>query len=107
MRAQEHPRFVLATGGSLVSEPATFERLLESCRTIWLRATPAEHMSRVVAQGDMRPMAGNRESMEDLESILAVREPLYRRADATVDTSGIPVAQSLEALAAAVPSPER
>jgi XRE family aerobic/anaerobic benzoate catabolism transcriptional regulator len=99
----EHPRFVLATGGSLVSEAATFERLLETCWTVWVRTTPAEHMGRVVAQGDMRPMAGNRESMQDLQRILAGREPLYRRADATVDTSGKPVEQSLDALAAALP----
>lgn len=94
----QHPRFVLATGGSLVSEAATFERLLETCRTVWLQATPVEHMARVVAQGDMRPMAGNRESMQDLQRILAGREPLYRRADAVVDTSGRPVEQSLDAL---------
>jgi XRE family aerobic/anaerobic benzoate catabolism transcriptional regulator len=94
----QHPRFVLATGGSLVSGAATFERLLETCRTVWLQATPTEHMARVVAQGDMRPMAGNRESMQDLQRILAGREPLYRRADAVVDTSGRPVEQSLDAL---------
>jgi len=99
----QHPQFVLATGGSLVSEAATFERLLETCWTVWLQATPAEHMGRVVAQGDMRPMAGNRESMRDLQRILAGREPLYRRADATVDTSARPVDQSLAALLAAVP----
>jgi XRE family aerobic/anaerobic benzoate catabolism transcriptional regulator len=87
-----HPRFVLATGGSLVSEPATFERLLTMCFTVWLKATPEEHMQRVIAQGDMRPMADNRESMSDLERILEVREPLYRKADLTIDTS----AQSLE-----------
>jgi XRE family aerobic/anaerobic benzoate catabolism transcriptional regulator len=97
----------LATGGSLVSEPATFERLLETCWTVWLQATPAEHMSRVIAQGDMRPMAGNRESMQDLQRILAVREPLYRQADATVDTSGKPIAQSLEALTVALAKPAR
>jgi XRE family transcriptional regulator, aerobic/anaerobic benzoate catabolism transcriptional regulator len=97
----EHPRFVLATGGSIVSEPSTFERLLAACRTVWLKAAPAEHMARVVAQGDMRPMAGNRESMADLERILAFREPLYRRADADVDTSGKPLAEVLEALVAA------
>jgi XRE family aerobic/anaerobic benzoate catabolism transcriptional regulator len=101
----EHPRFVLATGGSLVSEAATFERLLEASWTVWLRATPAEHMGRLVAQGDMRPMAGNRESMQDLQRILAGREPLYRRADATVDTSGKPLGQSLETLVAAIPEP--
>jgi XRE family aerobic/anaerobic benzoate catabolism transcriptional regulator len=82
-----YPRFVLATGGSLVSEPATFERLLTMCYTVWLRATPEDHMQRVVAQGDMRPMADNREAMTDLQRILAVREPLYRKADVTIDTS--------------------
>jgi XRE family aerobic/anaerobic benzoate catabolism transcriptional regulator len=65
---ERHPRFVLATGGSLVSEPATFERLLTMCFTVWLRATPEEHMQRVIAQGDMRPMADNRESMSDLRA---------------------------------------
>jgi XRE family aerobic/anaerobic benzoate catabolism transcriptional regulator len=101
----EHARFVLATGGSIVSEPSTFERLLTACRTIWVKAAPAEHMDRVVAQGDMRPMAGNRESMADLQRILAGREPLYRRADAEVDTSGKPVDVALEALLAAARSP--
>ena len=80
---------MLATGGSLVSEPATFERLLTMCYTVWLRATPEEHMQRVIAQGDMRPMADNRESMSDLKRILEVREPLYRKADLTIDTSDI------------------
>jgi XRE family aerobic/anaerobic benzoate catabolism transcriptional regulator len=84
---ERYPRFVLATGGSLVSEPATFERLLTMCYTVWLRATPEEHMQRVIAQGDMRPMADNRESMSDLKRILEVREPLYRKADLTLDTS--------------------
>ena len=100
---ETHPRFVLATGGSIVSEPATFERLLAACYTVWLRAAPAEHMQRVVAQGDMRPMAGNRESMADLQRILNGREPLYRRADATVDTSGQAPDVALDALASALP----
>ena len=102
---EEHPAFVLATGGSIVSEPSTFERLLAACRTIWLKAAPAEHMERVVAQGDMRPMSGNRESMADLQRILAGREPLYRRADAEVDTSGKTVADALDDLLTAVRSP--
>ena len=84
---ERYPRFVLATGGSLVSEPATFERLLTMCYTVWLRATPEEHMQRVIAQGDMRPMADNREAMSDLRRILEVREPLYRKADVTIGTS--------------------
>ena len=100
---EQHPRFVLATGGSLVSEPSTFDRLLAACYTIWLKAAPSEHMERVVAQGDMRPMAGNRESMADLQRILTGREPLYRRADAEVDTSGRAPADALDALVAAVP----
>jgi XRE family aerobic/anaerobic benzoate catabolism transcriptional regulator len=89
------PKFVLATGGSLVSEAATFERLLTTCYTVWLKASPEDHMQRVVAQGDMRPMADNRESMEDLQRILAVREPLYGKADVAIDTSVQSVAQSL------------
>src|SRR5208337_3603254 len=95
---ERYPRFVLATGGSLVSEPATFERLLTMCYTVWLRATPEEHMQRVIAQGDMRPMADNREAMSDLRRILEVREPLYRKADVTLETSAATVEESLETL---------
>jgi XRE family aerobic/anaerobic benzoate catabolism transcriptional regulator len=95
---ERHPRFVLATGGSLVSEHATFERLLAACFTVWLRATPEDHMQRVIAQGDMRPMAENRESMADLRRILSVREPLYNEADIAVDTSGRSVGESFDAL---------
>jgi XRE family aerobic/anaerobic benzoate catabolism transcriptional regulator len=99
---ERHPRFVLATGGSLVSEPATFERLLTMCFTVWLRATPEEHMQRVIAQGDMRPMADNRESMSDLKRILEVREPLYSKADTAIDTSHHAVEESLETVIGAV-----
>jgi XRE family aerobic/anaerobic benzoate catabolism transcriptional regulator len=94
-----HPRFVLATGGSLVSEPATFERLLGACFTIWLRAAPADHMQRVMAQGDMRPMADNRQAMADLQRILAGRETLYGKADALIETSGATVDASFGLLA--------
>ena len=94
----QHPRFVLATGGGLVSEPATYERLLTMCYTVWLKASPEDHMQRVVAQGDMRPMTDNRESMHDLQRILDAREPLYRKADATIDTSALTLDQSLHAL---------
>lgn len=99
-----HPRFVLATGGSLVSEPATFERLLTMCFTVWLRAAPEDHMHRVMAQGDMRPMADNRESMTDLKRILDGREALYRKADVTVNTSGCTWEQSLVILLGAIHS---
>ena len=99
---ERYPRFVLATGGSLVSEPATFERLLTMCFTVWLRATPEEHMRRVIAQGDMRPMADNRESMSDLRRILEVREPLYGKADVTIDTGRATVDGSAESILQAV-----
>ena len=89
-------RFVLATGGGLVSEPATCDRLLSACYTVWLKATPQEHMSRVIAQGDMRPMTQSSEAMSDLERILTEREPLYRRADAVVDTSGRTIGEVLD-----------
>jgi len=89
---------VIATGGSIVSEPETFDLLLSTCRVVWLKAKPEEHMARVVAQGDQRPMAGSTEAMEDLKRILAGRELLYRKADAIVDTSGKTIAQSLKLL---------
>jgi XRE family transcriptional regulator, aerobic/anaerobic benzoate catabolism transcriptional regulator len=99
---ERQPRFVLSTGGSLVSEHATFERLLTACFTVWLRATPEDHMQRVIAQGDMRPMAENRESMADLRRILSVREPLYGEADIAVDTSGRSLGESFDAILKAV-----
>ena len=101
---EQNPKFVLATGGSLVSEPETFERLLTMCYTVWLRATPEEHMQRVLAQGDVRPMADNRESMSDLRRILSVREPLYRMADQTVNTAGHTLNESFKSLLKAVRS---
>ena len=97
-----HPRAVIATGGSLVSEPGTFDLLLAACFTVWLRAAPEEHMGRVMAQGDLRPMADNAEAMEDLRRILVGREALYAKADAVVDTAGRTVEESLAELAAAV-----
>jgi XRE family aerobic/anaerobic benzoate catabolism transcriptional regulator len=90
--------FVMATGGSLVSEPGTFERLLSSGFTVWMRASPEEHMQRVIAQGDMRPMANNRDAMSDLKRILAEREVLYSKADIQIDTAGHTFEDSLEML---------
>ena len=84
----ENERVVLSVGGGLVTEEEAFNVLLNGCYTVWLRASPEEHMSRVLSQGDLRPMAGNEEAMEDLRRILVAREPLYRKADAIVDTSG-------------------
>ena len=99
---QRYPRFVIATGGSLVSEPGTFERLLSSCFTVWIKASPEEHMQRVIAQGDMRPMANSREAMSDLKRILAERDVLYRKADIQLDTSRRGFEESLEMLIAAL-----
>ena len=82
---------VLATGGGLVSEPLTFERILSSFYTIWVKADPEEHMARVRGQGDLRPMADDRSAMAELRNILASREPLYARASAVVDTAGLTV----------------
>jgi len=105
-----HPRAVIATGGGLVSEAVTFDLLLTRCFTVWLRALPDDHMKRVIAQGDLRPMAGNAEAMSDLKRILAGREPAYSRADLTFDTSGRTLAEThvelraaLQARLAAVP----
>ena len=95
---ERSPRFVMATGGSLVSEPGTFERLLSSCFTVWVRTSAEEHMQRVIAQGDMRPMANNRDAMSDLKRILAEREALYAKADIQVDTAGRTFEESLEIL---------
>ncbi len=97
-----YPRFVLATGGSLVSEPATFERLLTTCYTVWLHASPEDHMQRVIAQGDMRPMADNREATEDLRRILEVREPLYRKADLNIDTTAQTATDCIDQILSAV-----
>ncbi len=84
---RQHPRVVIATPGGIVSEPATFNLLLSHCYTVWLKASPEEHMSRVLAQGDRRPMDGNREAMDDLKRILDSRAQFYSKADQTVDTS--------------------
>ena len=85
----EHPRAVIETGGSIVSELRTFELLLRSCRTVWIKATPKEHMERVARQGDTRPMEGHMQrAMDDLRAILDSRAALYSRADNVLDTSG-------------------
>jgi XRE family aerobic/anaerobic benzoate catabolism transcriptional regulator len=99
---EANERCVIATGGSLVSEPGTYDLLLSTCLTVWLKAAPEEHMARVAAQGDYRPMAGNREAMDDLRRILAGRGQLYAQADLTIDTAGRSAEASLDELARAV-----
>jgi len=83
----EGERCVIATGGSIVTHPENFARLLETCRTVWLRATPEAHYSRVLAQGDQRPMQNRPRAMEELESLLEKRAPLYRRCEINLDTA--------------------
>ena len=87
----ENDRAIVVAGGGVVADDEAFNLLLANCYTVWLKAQPEEHMSRVLAQGDLRPMAGNAgndEAMQDLKRILDAREASYRRADAIVDTSG-------------------
>lgn len=91
---REHAQAVISVGGGVVSQPDSFELLLSNCLTVWVKAQPEEHMSRVMAQGDLRPMAGNDEAMDDLTRILRAREPLYAKADTVLDTSGESVEQS-------------
>ncbi len=92
----------MTVGGGIVSEPDTYNLLLQHCFTVWVKASPDEHMARVVAQGDLRPMQGRTEAMADLKRILDAREPLYRKADITLDTSGEDPQQSLTKLRQAV-----
>lgn len=84
---QSESKIILETGGSLVTQPDTFKRLLDSYYTVWVKALPEEHMNRVLAQGDLRPMADNDQAMEDLKLILKEREVDYSQADYVLDTS--------------------
>ncbi len=89
---------VIAMPGGVVSEPSTMTLLLTHCTTVWLQARPEEHMQRVIAQGDMRPMAGNREAMQDLTEILDARKPYYAQAPYQVDTSDVSVERAFNRL---------
>lgn len=89
---------VVAVGGGLVTEPATFSLLRAVATTVWLRAAPEDHWQRVLAQGDTRPMADNERAFQDLRRILAAREPLYRQADLVVDTANRSVAAVVDAV---------
>jgi len=95
---RQHQNFVIATSGSIVAELATLELLLSSCLTVWVRADPQEHMKRVMAQGDMRPIANSARAMEDLVSILKSREPLYAKAEIALTTTGKTPEQNLAEL---------
>jgi XRE family aerobic/anaerobic benzoate catabolism transcriptional regulator len=97
-----YDRAVFSIGGGVVNEPETYDYLRAHCYTIWIKAKPQEHMDRVVAQGDFRAMAGNDRAMEDLRRILSLREPLYRQADITLDTSNATVEESFSRLQSAL-----
>jgi XRE family transcriptional regulator, aerobic/anaerobic benzoate catabolism transcriptional regulator len=99
---QIYPEAVIATPGGLVSDAATFNLLLAHCTTVWLKAKPEDHMARVLAQGDLRPMAGNAEAMQDLKGILTGREAFYSKAELSVDTSAGPLAATFVQLRALV-----
>jgi XRE family transcriptional regulator, aerobic/anaerobic benzoate catabolism transcriptional regulator len=94
----QNEQAVIATGGSLVNDPGTYKMLLERCTCIWLKASPEEHLARVIAQGDMRPFKGRSAALEEIKRLLEDRNRLYSRADATVDTSGKTLKQSLTEL---------
>ena len=100
----EHERGILSVGGGVVSEKESYDYLLANCYTIWIKARPEEYMARVIAQGDFRVMGGSDRAMEDLRRILEAREPLYRKADMYLDTSGISVDESFAKLKAALQS---
>jgi XRE family transcriptional regulator, aerobic/anaerobic benzoate catabolism transcriptional regulator len=96
-------KMVVAAPGSIVSEPETYGFLLTNFLTVWIKASPEEHMARVIAQGDMRPMAGNREAMNDLKRILATRDPLYAKAEIAINTSNRSVEETLPELLRSIP----
>ena len=102
----QHESAVITVGGGIVSEADTFKLLLMNCFSVWVKASPEEHMSRVVAQGDLRPMEGSTEAMEDLRRILSARESLYSKADFTLDTSGRRPQECLAQLRQAVTAPK-
>ena len=100
---RQHRAFVMATSGSIVTDPGTMELLLSSCFAVWVRAEPEVHMKRVIEQGDMRPMANSARAMEDLVAILKSREPLYARAEASLNTTGKTPEQNLAELMRVIP----
>lgn len=100
--AEAEQSVVMAAAGGIVSESDSYDFLLSHFHTIWLKAQPDEHMARVRAQGDMRPMAGNPAAMDELKAILTSRETLYNRAELMIDTSGHTVEEMIDVLERAV-----
>lgn len=94
----DHDKVVIATAGGIVANPETYALLLRRAHTVWVQAQPQEHMTRVMAQGDFRPMAENRAAMTDLLAILDARKADYAQAEARLDTSGETIEESLSKL---------
>jgi XRE family aerobic/anaerobic benzoate catabolism transcriptional regulator len=95
---EAYPEAVIATPGGLVSDLGAFNDMLTHCTTVWLQAEPEDHMRRVIAQGDMRPMAASKEAMDDLRGILAGRAAFYSKAQLRINTSAQPLAETFELL---------
>src|SRR5688572_12078036 len=98
----QNTRAVIATGGGLVTDPGTYKLLLDRCVCVWLKASPDEHMARVIAQGDMRPFKGRSAALDEIKKLLEDRNRLYSRANATVDTSGKTLKQAFNELRSAL-----
>jgi XRE family aerobic/anaerobic benzoate catabolism transcriptional regulator len=95
---KNHDNLILLTGGSIVSEKETYNYLLNNYFTVWIKASPMEHMSRVLMQGDSRPMNSNPRAMEDLNNILNERVSLYSKADLIIDTENSSIKESYSKL---------
>lgn len=95
---KQHPRAVIAVGGGIVNDPENWRLLADHCYCVWLKASPEEHMKRVMEQGDLRPFRGKSTALDEIRRLLAERDALYARADGTVDTSGKALARSLSEL---------
>jgi len=98
----QNESMVIATGGSVVTDPETWQLLKRRTHTVWLKATPEDHWKRVLGQGDTRPMANRASAMSELRSILSIRAPLYAEAAQTIDTSSIRVSEAVRMISAAV-----
>jgi XRE family aerobic/anaerobic benzoate catabolism transcriptional regulator len=97
---RQYDAAVIAAPGGIVADASLYDRMLATSHSVWLKATPEDHMKRVMAQGDFRPMASNRGAMEDLQAILHARSAEYARADAHIDTSSQGFSETLTALEA-------
>ena len=98
---------VIATGGSVVTDPETWQLLKRRTYTVWVKATPEDHWKRVLVQGDIRPMANRTSAMGELRSILSLRAPLYAEAAQTIDTSSVRVSEAVRMVSAGLDQKEK